>query len=921
MPSVTQRIQVFRQFSRIYALQEISSEGILQTIPSWHHALLPLRQKIRSALKANADNISQHTDYANLVEHLRSLHAAEISTQDVSRFMEEVLILYLVLEKEDQHQLLQCDELSGLLKITSDLVLPQVLHKGGDDFSTYSAEINHHLLPEQRYLCWQLLLSQQPPPYPLSPSAVHQLSYLHQYLMKRQLGINLEEDVSRMLWLNTLEPDWPRKTTPKGNPTDPEDVKNVSLATSVIQFALHWLAVKHHREDTKHLLWANPFLLTQAKQGQQTQLFGEQSATEQQLEALKENPFHAITLDLREPYPPYPYIRNLLRQNKQSLTDKYGGPESQQVTPSQVELLLSWAEDRRDNHSLLLLLLERDFLSEDHYKHLRRYMSHHYPQIFVVDSPPREEAQDAFCAVFLVAKEHVGNKARIQYTALKMPASPTLEKLDFEELSWKNIDPDRQSYWIGLPDSDFFDLIPLTGTDTSFFRDSTEGIQSLATEWLMDDDERRLQKKIRYLIKEYQKGLSPGKKLSEKITWPNTLRQMAKQSIPLEYNPEHIQKVMVRPSVESYMYADEMLLNQLVSNQTQIMIRKDSADAAGSIHPAYAPFFSQDSIFPLKLEKPAGLQDNITSKALDTFRKFYHKRARSLDSHFIVFPPENITQTLDKIASVSRDLPVLRKYPEQINRMLTDARDFTSDVELLAPPYEKIEEFRRKVLRLERDAIERRVIYQRVKSYIDELKEQLSMLTREYDEAQRDLEAVNKENLFYYLYAVLQDPSYAARYKAHLQWELPRVPMYPHFRKWVRWGKDLLELHSLQKEMKPFLLQKSVVEKEKGRAKKLGFTMNQENGSLLLEEGHHSLLIEGIPPEAFQYQVFGKTLLEHYLTHIKEEAKQQEALPRQLRKPTLPDFTDEVFQRLAELCTISVQTISILEAIDNTMTA
>ena len=921
MPSVTQRIRVFRQFSRIYALQESSSEDILQTIPSWHHALLPLRQEIRSALKTHADKITQHTDYANLVEHLRRFHATEISTQDISRFMEEVLIVYLVLEKEDQHQLLQCHELSGLLKISSDLVLPQLQQKSRDDFSTCSAEINHHLLPEQRYLCWQLLLSEQPPPYPLSPSAVHQLSYLHQYLMKRQLGINLEEDASRMLWLNTLEPDWQRKTTPKSNRTDPEDVKNVSLNTSLTQFTFHWLAVEHNIENTKHLLWANPFLLTQTKQGQQTQLFGEQSATEQQLEALKENPFHAITLDLREVNPAYPYLRNLLRQNKQSLTDKYAGSDSQQVTPSQAELLFSWAEARSNNHSLLHLLLERDFLSGDHYEHLRRYMSHHYPQIFVVDFPPKEEAQEALCAVFLVAKENIGNKARIQYTALKMPASPTLVKLDFEELSWKNIDPDRQSYWIGLPDSDFFDLIPLTGTDASFFRDSTEGIQSLATEWLMDDDAQGLQKKVKYLIKAYQKGLAPGKKLSEKINWPKTIRQMAEQGIPLEYNPEHIQKVMVRPLVESYIYADEILLNQLVFNQPQIMIRKDSADAAASIHPAYARFFRQFSVFPIKLEKPAGLQDNITNTALDNFRKFYHKRARSLDSHFIVFPPENITQTLDKIASVSRDLPVLRKYPEQINRMLNDARDFTSDVELLAPPYEKIEEFRRKVLRLERDAIERKVIYQRVKSYIDELKEQLSMLTREYDEAQRDLEAVNKENLFYYLYAVLQDPSYAVRYEAYLQWELPRIPMYPHFRKWVRWGKDLFELHSLQKEMKPFPLQKSVVEKEKGRAKKLGFTMNQENGSLLLEEGHYSLLIENIPPEAFQHQVFGKTPLEHYLTHIKEAAKQQEALPRQLRISTLPDFTDEVFQRLAELCTISVQTISISGAIDNTSTA
>ncbi|MFM6622286.1 MAG: type ISP restriction/modification enzyme, partial [Dolichospermum sp.] len=56
-------------------------------------------------------------------------------------------------------------------------------------------------------------------------------------------------------------------------------------------------------------------------------------------------------------------------------------------------------------------------------------------------------------------------------------------------------------------------------------------------------------------------------------------------------------------------------------------------------------------------------------------------------------------------------------------------------------------------------------------------------------------ETITKIDIFHYTYAVLHNPAYRSKYELNLKRDFPRLPYYENFRKWVNWGKQLMEIH------------------------------------------------------------------------------------------------------------------------------
>jgi len=54
---------------------------------------------------------------------------------------------------------------------------------------------------------------------------------------------------------------------------------------------------------------------------------------------------------------------------------------------------------------------------------------------------------------------------------------------------------------------------------------------------------------------------------------------------------------------------------------------------------------------------------------------------------------------------------------------------------------------------------------------------------------------ITKRDIFHYVYAVLHDPAYRAKYEINLKREFPRIPFYDDFWQWAAWGARLMELH------------------------------------------------------------------------------------------------------------------------------
>jgi predicted helicase len=130
-------------------------------------------------------------------------------------------------------------------------------------------------------------------------------------------------------------------------------------------------------------------------------------------------------------------------------------------------------------------------------------------------------------------------------------------------------------------------------------------------------------------------------------------------------------------------------------------------------------------------------------------------------------------------------------------------------------------------------------------------------------------EVIEKEDLFYYVYGLLHSPDYRERYADNLSKELPRIPRVntaAHFHAFSQAGRKLAKLH-IDYESVPC----HPVEYEGGallmaglddadyRVTKMKFASKADKSRVVY---NHKITMTGIPLEAYEYVVNGKSALE-----------------------------------------------------------
>ena len=132
--------------------------------------------------------------------------------------------------------------------------------------------------------------------------------------------------------------------------------------------------------------------------------------------------------------------------------------------------------------------------------------------------------------------------------------------------------------------------------------------------------------------------------------------------------------------------------------------------------------------------------------------------------------------------------------------------------------------------------------------------------------------AICKEDIFYYVYGVLQSPTYKEKYKSDLLKTLPRIPKVNDFWGFSKAGRDLADLHLNYETVVPYPLDEQVrgaAMSESSmtsgeaydyyRVKKLSFAGRRDRSSIVYNE---QITLSGIPDEAYDYQVNGRSALE-----------------------------------------------------------
>nr|WP_324725916.1 type ISP restriction/modification enzyme [Helicobacter cinaedi] len=208
---------------------------------------------------------------------------------------------------------------------------------------------------------------------------------------------------------------------------------------------------------------------------------------------------------------------------------------------------------------------------------------------------------------------------------------------------------------------------------------------------------------------------------------------------------------------------------------------------------------------------------------------------------------------------------------------------------------------------------------------------------------------ITKEDIFYYIYAILNHKDYIAKYKDNLSKMLPRIPLMQDFWGFVASGRALAGLHinyeshnksesrafaCLAKDLHEFktsakgLFEKDFRQKaredivhlseEYFRIEAIKFHTKGVKDSILLND---KIAIVNIPHKAYAYKVNGKSAIEWILDRYKVSTDKASGI---VNDPNLYESTSGalkglkggryVLELLLSVCEMSVQTMEIIES-------
>ena len=171
-------------------------------------------------------------------------------------------------------------------------------------------------------------------------------------------------------------------------------------------------------------------------------------------------------------------------------------------------------------------------------------------------------------------------------------------------------------------------------------------------------------------------------------------------------------------------------------------------------------------------------------------------------------------------------------------------------------------------------------------------------------------DTITKENIFHYTYAVLHHPAYREKYALNLRREFPRLPFYEDFPQWVKWGKQLMDLHLNYETVPKFSLKRLDKKWATNAQNKPKLKTDKDAGKIHLDA---MTTLQGVPPQAWEYQLGNRSALEWILDQYKEKKPRDKTIAEKFNTYRFADYKESVIELLQRVCTVSVETIEIIE--------
>jgi predicted helicase len=167
---------------------------------------------------------------------------------------------------------------------------------------------------------------------------------------------------------------------------------------------------------------------------------------------------------------------------------------------------------------------------------------------------------------------------------------------------------------------------------------------------------------------------------------------------------------------------------------------------------------------------------------------------------------------------------------------------------------------------------------------------------------------ITKEDIFHYVYAVLHNPQYLEKYQLNLKRDFPRIPFYENFVQWAEYGKQLMELHLNYETAELYPLKRQNLKISKTPKAKL--KADKEQGLIFIDD---NTSLSEIPAAAWEYKLGNRSALEWILDQYKEKNPKDATIAEQFNTYRFADYKEQVIELLRRVCTVSVETVRIVE--------
>ena len=515
---------------------------------------------------------------------------------------------------------------------------------------------------------------------------------------------------------------------------------------------------------------------------------------------------------------------------------------------------LRWASDRIGDEGIIALISNSSFVDSNEASGVRLSLQQEFSDIYVynlrggirgrIGESARREGGNVFeimtgVAITILVKSrvtdssgqaHIHYQESDDYLTRQEKLNALQEWGSVSATSFENAKPNRHGDWIEQRDEQF-SLWQAIGektinatTSISLFASHSLGLATGRDAWCTSFSRSNVQKNVKRMIDNYNSEVARGatpedcNRDAAFVSWSSNLTSDLSRGQTHTLNKGHIRSSSYRPFVERFVYFDRSMneriyrLHSFFSSETQ---------------PNVALTVNGDrrrESLPLITSSLPDLHFNGDSQCfpLYTWSKSMTDEGAAEATLFDSFTSSSKEDSPQFNGTFDFARPIGKQVPTWIDGY--ERRDNITDATLAA-----------------------------------------------YREHYKD-EHITKEDIFFYVYALLHHPTYRERYEADLKKMLPRIPKVAGFGKYSEIGRKLAHLHVNYEQIEPHPLDEEWKLNspkdpwERYHVTKLAWGRRKDTSRLFYND---HLTLSGFPPEINQYQVGGRSPIEWMIDRYK----------------------------------------------------